>query len=200
MFAHEKNNMQELLGHKVESVNSPQIYTFSLIVWNSNFLWITLELNLILCLIATNSDFLITISLETNVAYLRYFKLWILLDQIIWVLNVKGLHHRVLKILRFKYLILFQSLNSFKIKPIGVLKSQSDTAVMSQNHKVIMLWCRIITKWYCCDVAKSQSDTAVISLNHKVILLWCRIITKWYCCDVVKSQSDTAVIPQITKW
>ena len=63
---------------------------------------------------ATNSDFLITISLEPNVADLRYFKLWILLDQIIWVWNIKGLQHWVLKILRFKYLILFQRLNSFQ--------------------------------------------------------------------------------------
>ena len=62
---------------------------------------------------ATNSDFLITITLEPNVADLRYFKLWILLDQIIWVWNIKGLQHRVLIILRFKYLILFQRLNSF---------------------------------------------------------------------------------------
>jgi len=52
--------------------------------------------------------------LEPNVADLRYFKLWILLDQIIWVWNIKGLQHRILKILRFKYLILFQRLNSFK--------------------------------------------------------------------------------------
>ena len=57
--------------------------------------------------------FLITISLEPNVADLRFFKLWILLDQIIWVWNIKGLRHWVLKILRFKYLILFQRLNSF---------------------------------------------------------------------------------------
>ena len=63
---------------------------------------------------ATNSDFLITISLEPNVADLRYFKLWILLDQIIWIWNIKGLQHRVLKILRFKYLILLQRLNSFR--------------------------------------------------------------------------------------
>ena len=64
---------------------------------------------------ATNSDFLITISLEPNDVDLRYFKLWILLDQIIWVWNIKGLQHRVLKILRFKYLILFQILNSFSL-------------------------------------------------------------------------------------
>ena len=31
----------------------------------------------------TNSDFLIPISLQPNVVDLRYFKLWILLDQII---------------------------------------------------------------------------------------------------------------------
>ena len=66
---------------------------------------------------ATNSDFLITISLEPNAADLRYFKLWILqLGQIIWVC----LQYRVLKILRFKYLILFQRLNSFA--PIIILK------------------------------------------------------------------------------
>ena len=66
--------------------------------------------------VATNSDFLITISLEPNVTDLRYFKLWILLDLIIWVWNIKGLQHRVLKILTFKYLILFQRLNSFGMK------------------------------------------------------------------------------------
>ena len=64
-------------------------------------------------LFATNSDFLITISLEPNVADRRYLKLWILLAQVIWVSNIKGLQHRVLKILWFKYWILFQRLNSF---------------------------------------------------------------------------------------
>ena len=54
-------------------------------------------------------------SLEPNVTDLRYFKLWILLDQIIWVWNFKGLQHRVLKILWFKHLSLFQRLNSFVI-------------------------------------------------------------------------------------
>ena len=51
---------------------------------------------------ATNSDLLITVSLEPNVAYLRYC-------------NIKGFLHRVLKILWFKYLILFQRLNSFAV-------------------------------------------------------------------------------------
>ena len=62
---------------------------------------------------ATNSDFLITISLKPNVVDLRYFKLWIFLNQIIRVWNIKGLQQRVLKILGFKYLILLQKLNSF---------------------------------------------------------------------------------------
>ena len=64
----------------------------------------------------TNSDFIITKSLEPNVTDLRYFKLWILLNQIIGVWNIKGLQHRVLKILGFKYLILLHRLNSFRGK------------------------------------------------------------------------------------
>ena len=64
----------------------------------------------------TNSYFLITMSLEPNVADFRYFKLWILLDQTIFVWNIKGLQHGALKILRFKYLIWFQRLNSFRKK------------------------------------------------------------------------------------
>ena len=39
---------------------------------------------------ATNSDFLISISFEPNVVDPRYFKLWILLDQIFWAWNIKG--------------------------------------------------------------------------------------------------------------
>ena len=38
-----------------------------------------------------NSDFLITMSLEPNVLDLTYFKLWIMLNQIIRVWNIKGL-------------------------------------------------------------------------------------------------------------
>ena len=51
--------------------------------------------------------------MEPNVVDHTYFKLWILLNQIIRVWNIKGLQHRVLKILGFKYLILLQRLNSF---------------------------------------------------------------------------------------
>ena len=77
---------------------------------------------------ATNSDFLITISLKPNVVDLRYFKLWILLNQI-W--NVKGLQHRVLKILGFKYLILLHRLNSFSVY------------FLPMSHKAIQI-CKIL--------------------------------------------------------
>ena len=43
----------------------------------------------------TNSDFLIPISLQPNVVDLRYFKLWILLHQIILVWNIKSIQHQV---------------------------------------------------------------------------------------------------------
>ena len=46
----------------------------------------------------TNSDFLIPISLHFNVGDLRYFKLSIILDQIMIVRNIKGLHHQIAKI------------------------------------------------------------------------------------------------------
>ena len=46
---------------------------------------------------ATNSDFLIFVSLQHNVAYHRYFKLCILMAQIIKVWNIICLHHQVAK-------------------------------------------------------------------------------------------------------
>ena len=46
----------------------------------------------------TNSDFLIPLSLQPNVVDPRYFKLWIMMDQIIKVWNIKGLRHLVLDI------------------------------------------------------------------------------------------------------
>ena len=45
-----------------------------------------------------NSDFLIPISLTPNVVNLCYFKLLIVLDQLIIVLNIKGLHNWIEKI------------------------------------------------------------------------------------------------------
>ena len=62
---------------------------------------------------ATKSDFLIPIPLQRNVVNLRYFKLWIMLDTIIFVWNIKGLHHLVAKIYGLESLSLWQRLNSF---------------------------------------------------------------------------------------
>ena len=105
-----------------------------------------------------------TISLEPNVADLRYFKLWILLDQIIWVWNIKDLQHRVLKILKFKYLILFQRLNFFKnlvtnkIPDKNYMKLESSQELkkkLSVYHKLkrsnlyffSMLWRKPLIMW-----------------------------------------------------
>jgi len=41
---------------------------------------------------ATTSDFLIPKYFQPNIVDLRYFKLWIMLDQIIQVWNIKGLN------------------------------------------------------------------------------------------------------------
>ena len=46
----------------------------------------------------TNSDFIIPISLQPIVVDLRYFKIWILLHQIILVWNIKSLQHQFPKI------------------------------------------------------------------------------------------------------
>ena len=65
--------------------------------------WITFERKQTFALqrnwvFATNSDFLIPISLRPDVVDLRYFKVRTLFDQITVVWNIKGLHHRVAKI------------------------------------------------------------------------------------------------------
>ena len=73
---------------------------------------------------ATNSDFLISISLQPNAVDLRYFKLLILINKITKVWNIKGFHHKVAKILESEYFSLWQKLNSFSIfisyQPDGV--------------------------------------------------------------------------------
>ena len=66
---------------------------------------------------ASNSDFLIPISLQLDVVELYYIVLWILLDQIVKVWNCKGLHHQIAKVYttklhRFKDLSLWTKLNS----------------------------------------------------------------------------------------
>ena len=100
-----------------------------------NFLWF--ERNWVF---ATNSDFLITISLEPNAADLRYLKLWILLDEIIWVWNIKGLQNRFLKILRFKYFILFQRLNSFAIN--NLINSKTTHLIFEYNTCGVRIYAR----------------------------------------------------------
>ena len=47
---------------------------------------------------ATDFDFTIPIALHPDVVDLLNFKLWILLDQIFLVLNIKGLQNQVVKI------------------------------------------------------------------------------------------------------
>ena len=61
---------------------------------------------------ATNSDFLIPISVQPDVIDLRYFKLWLLLYQTIKILNIKGLHNLVVQVLENWDLL--QRLNSFE--------------------------------------------------------------------------------------
>ena len=63
--------------------------------------------------LASNSDFLIPLSLKPNVGDFKHFKLWILLYPIIKVWNIKGWHHQVAKIKGFENLSLWQRLNSF---------------------------------------------------------------------------------------
>ena len=46
---------------------------------------------------ATNSDVLIFLSWQANVGDLKYFKQKLMLDKIIQVSNIKGLHHQVAK-------------------------------------------------------------------------------------------------------
>ena len=53
--------------------------------------------------------------LKRNLLNLRYFKQWILLDLIILVWNIKGLHHLVAKIKGLESLSLWRRLNSFLI-------------------------------------------------------------------------------------
>ena len=57
---------------------------------------------------ATYSDFLIPITWQPILLNLSYFKLLILLDQIVLVWNIKGLHHQVAKLWGLENLSLLQ--------------------------------------------------------------------------------------------
>ena len=59
----------------------------------------------------TNSNFPIVITLQPDVVDLGYFKLWILVDQIVW--NIKGFQYPVAEILGLENLDLWQKINSF---------------------------------------------------------------------------------------
>ena len=119
---------------------------------------------------ATNSDFIINISLEPNVADLRYFKLWILLDQIIWVWNIKGLRHRVLKILRFKYLILFQWLNSFvwKMLPLNSWVYPSPLCSLLRIGRIL---CFLYNRF------KSRNNSPTLKWNYFAITFLATLLT-----------------------
>ena len=95
-----------------------------------------------------------------------YFKLWILLDQVIRVWNIKGLQHRVLKILWFKYLILFQRLNSFntiKIKKNSNPERMRLTALEINRFEVD----------FCLNLnAKILKDLVIIGTRQKIRLFY----------------------------
>ena len=55
------------------------------------------------CVFVTKSDFLIPISLQPNFVDLRYFKLWVLLYQIAYYWNIKGLHPQDKRIRKFEF-------------------------------------------------------------------------------------------------
>ena len=50
-----------------------------------------------------NYDFLVSISVQPNVVDFRYFKLWMLLDKIIKVWNIKGLHYQGPNVVNLTY-------------------------------------------------------------------------------------------------
>ena len=89
---------------------------------------------------ATNSEFLITISLEPKIVDLRYFKLWILLNQIIWVWNVKGLQDRVLKLLG-----------------VNIWFCSKDSIPLSSYHD-LFLWIANVIIWRVYQFAKFRSN------------------------------------------
>ena len=87
---------------------------------------------------ATNSNFPIVITLQPNVVDLRYFKLWILLDQIIQVWNIKGLQYLVAGILRLEIWVCVKNSNPLfkswkKLHISSVTKGKKD----AKNTNVI---------------------------------------------------------------
>ena len=69
--------------------------------------------------------------MEPNVVDLRYFKLWFLLNQILHVWNIKGLHHLVAEILGLEHWSLWQKIISLRIL-VRKIKTAGAT-----RHKVV---------------------------------------------------------------
>ena len=73
----------------------------TMVCWKINWVpWMSLKLcrvtkckRFIYTIFATNSNLLISTSLQPDVANLKYFKLWIQLDLKVQVWNIKGLQH-----------------------------------------------------------------------------------------------------------
>ena len=95
--------------------------------WKLYLIFLSREFHINLCqrnwVFATNSVFVKPISLQPNGVDLRYFKLWIMLDERILVWNIKGVHHQVEKNIVIRksefvtktQFLLYISLNSLKL-------------------------------------------------------------------------------------
>ena len=76
---------------------------------------------------ATTSNLLLTVSLQPNVVNLWYFKLWIMLDQRIYVWNIKCIRHWVEMIWKgLENLSFWQRLNSFNLTKYTVQDAKSN--------------------------------------------------------------------------
>ena len=98
----------------------------------------------------------------------RPFKLWILSDQIIWVWNIKGLHHPVLEILRFKYLILSQRLNSFyQTIPFKPLSKQTKCKVFLYPFlKIKYFNCGLFSIKHICGFMQELRKEEMVKILH----------------------------------
>ena len=77
--------------------------------------------------LATNSDFLISISRQPYIVNIWYFKLWLLLDQIAWVWNIKGLHHQLFNWVSYKISV---SISGYiQGCPQGMILQRSETTI-----------------------------------------------------------------------
>ena len=117
--------------------------------------------------LATISNFQITVSYQPNVVDLGYFKLTILLDQIILIWNIKGLHHQVEKI---KGLEISSLWLKFTLEKIQCLKSKK---IVYCNVKGILSNLEGINYWYEKGIYLLIIQTLPeISEPNDVLLVW----------------------------